>query len=676
MVVASLSFGARLVSQVEDVRYLVAGGGLMEKVTELLGTEEEEGVGGSRAPSAKDYSFGLTKVAVLLSTHHLAKVVGIDTSTTGEGADRVVWTLPLDRSMEWHKIVHGATTGRSSVFGHGMHHPHSHEILLLSHPALGTTTAGTGTLEWHCVDGVKGTVLSSGTEVISSPVVQVLPIHAHSFSSHGKEGGGCRQNAILVHEDDGVSIVPYTVQSAGEVEKAIGEGLYAHTVDVDGSSTGVEEVGSNGLFRSMKIVADGTTSSSKSRMGKVMTIGETIFDPEMETILSVTYPQRNEVVQSPTTIVGDDSLLLKYLNPHLCVVVTEATPKFIAEVVDGGSGSDDGSVVKGGDEEVTEGKKFYDALSASAGLPTATARSGATAAKKPIGATRPDDASSTTGGATTATTATTPAQIIPTLFINLVDTVSGQIVYRVSHAHTAPSTTTSTTTTSESTNVPVVISENWVIYAFPNHRTRRTELGVLTLHEGMIDKHGITAFSSPTQQLTFSSMSSPKPIVLTKTFGIARPVSAVGVTNTRGGISSKSILLATGVNGQIVRVDRRLLDPRRPAGVPKITEKKEGLLQYAPLIPISPLLTPSYDNNVAHVTSIISTAANLESQTLMLAYGGPDIFFTRFAPSKGFDSLPASFNKLLLILVLLALFIGLMKAKSMSGKKAIKFGWS
>lgn len=98
--------------------------------------------------------------------------------------------------------------------------------------------------------------------------------------------------------------------------------------------------------------------------------------------------------------------------------------------------------------------------------------------------------------------------------------------------------------------------------------------------------------------------------------------------------------------------------------------------RYAPLIPISPLLTPSYDNNVAHVTSIISTAANLESQTLMLAYGGPDIFFTRFAPSKGFDSLPASFNKLLLILVLLALFIGLMKAKSMSGKKAIKFGWS
>ena len=85
--------------------------------------------------------------------------------------------------MEWHKIVHGATTGRLSVF---RYHPHSNEILLLSHPALGTV--GTGTLEWHYLDGVKEIVLLSGTEVMSIPVVQVLPIYAHSFSSYGKEG--------------------------------------------------------------------------------------------------------------------------------------------------------------------------------------------------------------------------------------------------------------------------------------------------------------------------------------------------------------------------------------------------------------------------------------------------------------------------------------------------------
>jgi len=281
-----------------------------------------------------------------------------------------------------------------------------------------------------------------------------------------------------------------------------------------------------------------------------------------------------------------------------------------------------------------------------------------------VGATQPggDDA------ATAQTAAAAAAQPVPSLFINLVDTVSGQIVYRVSHAHGTSSSTDS--------SIPVVISENWIVYAFSNHRTRRTELGVLTLHEGMIDKHGISMFSSPQQQTSFSSMSSPKPVVLTKTFGFARPVSALGVTNTRGGISAKSLLVATGVGGQIVRVDRRLLDPRRPAGTPKLTEKKEGLMQYSPLIPISPMHTPSYSNNIERVSSIISTAANLESQTLVLAYGGPDIFFTRFAPSKGFDSLPENFNKLLLLLVMIALFVGLMKAKSMAGGKAVKFSWS
>ena len=108
----------------------------------------------------------------------------------------------------------------------------------------------------------------------------------------GRRAFGCWQKAILVHQDDGVSIVLYTVQSAGGMEKTIGKRLYAHTVD----GCGVVEVGSNSLFRSINIVADSTTSSSKSRMGNAMTIGETIFDPEMETILSMTYPQRNEVM--------------------------------------------------------------------------------------------------------------------------------------------------------------------------------------------------------------------------------------------------------------------------------------------------------------------------------------------------------------------------------------------
>ena len=55
----------------------------------------------------------------------------------------------------------------------------------------------------------------------------------------GRRAFGCWRKAILVHQDERVSINLYTVQSAGEMEKTIGEGLYAHTVD----GCGVGKVG-------------------------------------------------------------------------------------------------------------------------------------------------------------------------------------------------------------------------------------------------------------------------------------------------------------------------------------------------------------------------------------------------------------------------------------------------
>ena len=86
--------------------------------------------------------------------------------------------------------------------------------------------------------------------------------------------------------------------------------------------------------------------------------------------------------------------------------------------------------------------------------------------------------------------------------------------------------------------------------------------------------------------------------------------------------------------------------------------------------------TQSYTNNIEEVSSIQSTAANLESQTLVIAYGGPDVFFTRYAPSKGFDSLPENFNKFAIIMVLVALFGVLNTLKKESQKNRVKLGWS
>lgn len=194
----------------------------------------------------------------------------------------------------------------------------------------------------------------------------------------------------------------------------------------------------------------------------------------------------------------------------------------------------------------------------------------------------------------------------------------------------------------------------------------------------MIDKYGITAFHSEVQQeLEFSSFSSEKPIVLSKVYTLGQPktVTSLGVTQSARGISSKLVLFALGSN-QILSVDRRWLDPRRPTADPKQSEKMEGLQKYAPVLPMIPQMTTSYTLNVEGVKSISTSPANVESHTLLLAHGGPDIFFTRLSPSKGFDLLPDEFNKGVLSVVVLALLGVLLFLQHMNKQKFMAIGWS
>jgi hypothetical protein len=60
----------------------------------------------------------------------------------------------------------------------------------------------------------------------------------------------------------------------------------------------------------------------------------------------------------------------------------------------------------------------------------------------------------------------------------------------------------------------------------------------------------------------------------------------------------------------------------------------------------------------------------------MLAYGGPDVFFTRLAPSKGFDLLPDDFNRGLLAVVVLGMAVVLVSIQGMNKKRLVTSAWS
>lgn len=77
---------------------------------------------------------------------------------------------------------------------------------------------------------------------------------------------------------------------------------------------------------------------------------------------------------------------------------------------------------------------------------------------------------------------------------------------------------------------------------------------------------------------------------------------------------------------------------------------------------------------VEGLRSIIAIPAKLESTTLIFAHG-VDLFFTRLAPSKTYDSLTDDFNYALLLLTIVALVISIFVTWIWSERKDLQEKW-
>lgn len=591
-----LSFEARLYAQRDEIVHSLHN--LADKAKSLFSPSSGSSEYDDRL-FARDARFGLAKVAVLLNSEQ-GRLIGMDTFRQ---RGHVVWALNLPRRAVSHTLVRGGPSNRLSVEGR-THAPGGRHVLVLS--ALDDDRR----TEWRCVDGLTGDETAKGTVHATSKTARVVPVLA---SDHNEDDdvADCPQAALLLAEDGSVTVVPPNANVAGVVSGAR-NGLHAHTLDRE-----------TGTFRSYQLRADADDDSK--RIVSELT-AETRFGPR-ERVLNVAYPPRGEVWSAPATITGDDSLLLKYHNPHLVVVVTHADQ------------DEDG-------EQDAFAKALADSVSGGGG-----------SKKKPLGV--------TPNSSDRATTKTTPT---PNFYVNLVDSVTARVLYRVSH-----------TNASSHHPVPVVLTENWILYSFLNSASKRTDLGVLTLHEGMIGRNDITAFSTRVEQdLGFSSRTSPTPVVLHKVYTLQQPkvVTALGVTRTARGIASKRLVLAHD-GGQIVSVDRRRLDPRRPSADPRPAEVAEGLAKYAPVLPMVPRETLTHGGApVEGATTVVSESAHVESHSSLLAHGGPDLFFARVSPSKGFDLLPDDFNKGVLVVVVLglcAVYAGLTRTNA---KAAVRAAWA
>ncbi|KAM3718600.1 ER membrane protein complex subunit [Dirofilaria immitis] len=238
------------------------------------------------------------------------------------------------------------------------------------------------------------------------------------------------------------------------------------------------------------------------------------------------------------------------------------------------------------------------------------------------------------------------------LQIYLVDAVSGYIVYSGKQ--------------NKITNpVHLVHCENWLAYSYWNEKGRRMEIAVVELYEGL----------EQTDALHYNSLVhtvAPKVTALSQAYIFPQGVSALGVTETELGLSTRSLLVAMPF-GSINVISKRLLDARRPL---EMTQElaEEMLLPYRPELSIAFEDFISYNQTIYGIRHFKTSPSGLESTSLMLAYG-TDLFFTRLTPSGTFDILKDDFDHLLISIVLISLVIGSLICKKLGKNNNLKQAW-
>ncbi|KAI9163950.1 ER membrane protein complex subunit [Paramyrothecium foliicola] len=249
-----------------------------------------------------------------------------------------------------------------------------------------------------------------------------------------------------------------------------------------------------------------------------------------------------------------------------------------------------------------------------------------------------------------------------TLSVQLVDTISGQVL--VSQSHQGVDTNKA---------ISCAMAENWYVCSFfgqytlndgSNRSIKGYQIAVADLYESSLsDDRGPLGDAA-----NFSSLNPvdnyvgvPLPHVVSQTFVLSQPIQSLSVTQTKQGITNRQLLAYLPDSHAVVGIPRMHLDPRRPVGRnPTPAEMEaEGLAKYSPSLEIDPLTMLSHERDVIGIKDILAVPAVVESTSLIVAYG-VDVFGSRVAPSGVFDILGKGFDKLTLILTVVALFGGVM----------------
>ncbi|XP_048477544.1 ER membrane protein complex subunit 1 isoform X3 [Plutella xylostella] len=207
--------------------------------------------------------------------------------------------------------------------------------------------------------------------------------------------------------------------------------------------------------------------------------------------------------------------------------------------------------------------------------------------------------------------------------------------------------------------------EHFLAYLYHNEKQRRTEIATMELYEGSTRR-----LDSGTP---FSSLNPSGAVhIARQSYVLGAGVVAAALTRTPRLITDKHALLALST-GAVIEMPWAYLDPRRPLS-PTPEQREEGLIPYAPELPLPAENVLNYNRTLTRVHGIYTAPADLESISLVFVTG-LDLFYTRVAPSKTFDLLKEDFDYYLILLVLGALVAATYSTKYFASRKMLRQAW-
>ena len=521
-----------------------------------------------------------------------------------------------------------------------------HSSMLETKVALIVSMKSGLTLSWT-LDASNGRLLSRGDQDLAAggvindstgPVTSIL-----SLGTYGEARKGDLQYLLVYSSPSSSSEAEKQLSEGGEEELGLvsdvvaqlfpaapasaAAGQYVHHVDV-----------ASGLISSYQL----TTVSADNAAASLLLRGEPVGSTRFPKIAAVAYPTHDDVVDSRSSVLGDNSILLEYINPHVMLVAyfSDAPPTPIVPA----PADSDTTPISGPSSTSTSTDVNIDG--------TVNLQNNNNDGKNN------NDGSS--GMDSTTTPASTPSSSEGQyLYAAIVDTVSAKIVYRMllnGNAH-APSPIAPTNFLTNPDTVLTLVEyaagpvhallvENHFVVSYWNAKAKRTELCSAALFEGMVDVFGlspVTSFRASPQlqkEANLSAYSSPAPLGIQRTYVVPRAITSLHHTVTSRGLSHKNVLVGI-AGGQLFSLDYRFIHPRRPLTAPTNTEKEEGLMQFNPYIHLVPQLALTQDEVVLGDISRVTTApVRLESTSLVLMYGGLDVYFTRTSSNHLFTAHP------------------------------------